>query len=27
VADDQDAARLGFQPAYMFLTWEARRPA
>jgi SAM-dependent methyltransferase len=27
VADDQDAARLGFQPAYMFLTWEARLPA
>jgi SAM-dependent methyltransferase len=26
VADDATAARLGFVPAYMFLTWEARKP-
>lgn len=27
VADDATAARLGFEPSYMFLTWVARRPA
>lgn len=26
VADDEEAARLGFVPSYMFLTWVARRP-
>ncbi len=26
VATDADAARLGFVPSYMFLTWEAIRP-
>ena len=27
VADDAAAARLGFLPSYMFLTWEARKPS
>jgi SAM-dependent methyltransferase len=27
VAEEADAVRHGFEPAYMFLTWDARRPA
>jgi SAM-dependent methyltransferase len=26
IADDEAARRLGFEPAFMFLTWEAIRP-
>jgi SAM-dependent methyltransferase len=26
LADDEETRRLGFHPAYMFLTWEGRKP-